>query len=80
MQVSIVQISPLGSVEWGNCLRYLKKGVETEKGGNKYLTKRGEGGKLGQGVGASKRGDGGWNPLTNYGYYIFHTLKMTKLI
>ena len=36
----------------GNCLKYLLGG---------------EGSKLGQGVGAIKRGV--WNPLTNYGMY-----------
>ena len=39
-----------------------QKGVEQKRGeGNKYLK---SGGKLGQGVGAIKRG--GWNSLTNY--------------
>ena len=32
-------------------------------------------GKLGQGVGALKRGGGGWNPLTNY-----VLLRMTTLL
>ena len=48
---------------WGNCLKYLKRGWNRKEGrGNKDFKKRG---KLGQEVGALKRG--GWNPLTNYG-------------
>ena len=46
-------------------LKYHKKRGGTEKRGETKILKRGEGGKLGQGVGALKRG-GGWNPLTNY--------------
>ena len=46
----------------GNCLKYLKRGWNrTEGRGNKDLKK---GGKLGQWVGALKRG--GWKPVTNY--------------
>ena len=48
----------------GNCLKYLKKGRTEKRGGKTKTLKRGEG-KLGQGVGALKRGVG-WNPLTNY--------------
>ena len=49
----------------GNCLKYLKRGWNRkEERGNKEFKK---GAKLGQGLGALKRGGGGWNPLTNYG-------------
>ena len=49
----------------GNCLKYLKRGWTRKVGkGNKDF-KRGD--KLGQGVGALKKGGGGgWNPLTSY--------------
>ena len=47
----------------GNCLKYLKRGRNRkERRGNKDFKKGG--GKLGQGVGALKRGD--WNPVANY--------------
>ena len=39
----------------GNCLKYLKWGVEQKRGDTKTLKR---GGKLGQGVGALKRGGG----------------------
>ena len=45
-----------------NCLKYLKSGWKIKEGrANKDFKK---GNKLGQGLGALKRGD--WNPLTNY--------------
>ena len=48
----------------GSCLKYLKREWNRkERRGNKDL-KKGED-KLGQGVGALRKG--GWNPLTNYG-------------
>ena len=52
------------------CLKYLKKGWNRKEGrGNKDFKK---GGKLGQGVGAVKRGS--WNSLTDYefSYRFFH--------
>ena len=50
-----------------NCLKYLKKGWNRKEGrGNKDFKK---GGKLGQGVGALKRGGGAGTPLqTMYGF------------
>ena len=43
--------------EWGNCLKYFKRGWNTKEGrANKDFKK---GGKLGQGVGALKRGGPG---------------------
>ena len=46
----------------GKCLKYLKRGWNKEEDtGNKDFKKEG---KLGQGVGALKKG--GWDPLTNY--------------
>ena len=51
----------------GNCLKYLKRGWNRKEGrAHKDLEK---GGKLGQGVGALKRGS--WNSLTNYDYCLF---------
>ena len=47
----------------GNCLKYLKKGWNRKEGRETKILK--VGGKLGQGVGALKRG-GSWKPLTNY--------------
>ena len=47
----------------GNCLKYLKRGWNRTEGREHKDFKKGA--KLGQGVGALKRG-GGWNPLTNY--------------
>ena len=49
----------------GNCLKYLEKGWNRKEGRRHKNLKRWEGGKLGQGVDALKRG-GGWNPLMNY--------------
>ena len=40
----------------GNCPKYLKRGVEQKRGGETKILKWG--GKLGQGVGALKRGGG----------------------
>ena len=52
----------------GNCLKYLKRGWNREEGrGNKDFKK---GSKLGQGVGALKRG--GWNPFANYDLQIWY--------
>ena len=49
----------------GTVKNTLKKGWNRKEGRrNKTFTK---GGILGPGVGALKRGGGGWNPLTNYG-------------
>ena len=49
----------------GTVKNTLKKGWSRKEGRrNKTFTK---GGILGPGVGALKRGAGGWNPLTNYG-------------
>ena len=51
----------------GNCLKYLKRGWNrTEQGGGDTKIKTKRGGKLGQGLGALKRGEGGWNLFTNY--------------
>ena len=47
----------------GNCLKYLKKGWNRKEGRETKILK--VGGKLGQEVGALKRG-GSWKPLTNY--------------
>ena len=52
---------------WGNCLKYLKRGWNREGRGNRDFKK---GGKLGQGVGALKRG--GWNPFANYDLEIWY--------
>ena len=41
-----------------------QKGVEQKRGEGKNIFERG--GKLGQEVGALKRGGGGWNPFRNY--------------
>ena len=49
-----------------------KRGRETK------ISKRG-GGKLGQGVGALKRG-GGWKPLTNYGSWTQNFFEHFSLI
>ena len=50
-----------------NCLKYLRRGWNRKEGkGNKDFEK---GDKLGQGVGALKRGRG-WNPLKNYGLLV----------
>ena len=47
---------------WGKCLKYLKRGWnKKEWKKNEDLKKVG---KLGQGLGALKRGS--WNPLTNH--------------
>ena len=47
-----------------DCVKYLKREWDKKEGrGNKDFKK---GGKLGQGVGALKRGGRGWNPLMNY--------------
>ena len=46
----------------GNCLKHLKRWWEKKRGGKTKILKRG--GKLGQGVGALKRGS--WDPLMNY--------------
>ena len=52
---------------WGKCLKYLKRGWNRKEWKrNKDLKKVG---KLGQGLGALKRGS--WNPLTNYEFYRF---------
>ena len=52
----------------GNCLKYLKREWNRKEGrGNKVIKNRGGGGKLDQGVGALKGGEG-WNLLMNYGY------------
>ena len=55
----------------GNCLKHLIRRWNRKEGrGNKYFK---EGGKLGPGVNALKRGN--WNPLTNYGFsYCFDNL------
>ena len=42
----------------------LKGGGAEKRSGKTKSLKRGD--KLGQGLGALKRGGGGWNPLTNY--------------
>ena len=50
-----------------NCVKYLKRGwSRTERRGHKDFKK---GGKLGQWVGALKKGRG-WNTLTNYDYVL----------
>ena len=59
-------------VAWGgggNCLKYLKRGWNRKEGrGNKDFKKRG---KLGQGVGALKRGGGAGTPRrTMTGYWL----------
>ena len=49
----------------GNCLKYLKRGWNRKEGrGHKDFMGGEGGGKLGQGMGALKRG--GLCPLTNY--------------
>ena len=45
----------------GNCLKYLKRGGTEKRGGDTKILKRG-GDKLGQRVGALKKGER-WNPL-----------------
>ena len=48
----------------GTCLKYLKRdGTERRRVETNILK---TGGKLGHGVGALKKGGGGWNPLMNY--------------
>ena len=62
----------------GNCLKYLKRGWNGKEGkGNKDFEKGG--GKLGQGVGALKRG-GGWKHLTNYGSWTQNFFEHFSLI
>ena len=46
----------------GNCLKYLKREVEQKRGEGKHRFKKG-GGKLGQGVGTLKKGEGTGIPL-----------------
>ena len=47
--------------------------------GKQIFNKRGKGSWV-KGWVPQKWGAGSWNPLRNYGYYICHTLKITKLI
>ena len=47
---------------WGRCLKYLKRGWNRKQEMGQKDVKKGD--KLGEGVGALKRGD--WNNLTNY--------------
>ena len=62
--------------EGGNCLKYLKRGLNRTEGRDTKILKRGS--KLGQGVGDLKRGD--WNSLTNYESYTLKKLVRKNLV
>ena len=64
----------------GNCLKYLKRGWNrTEGRGHKDFKKGGASWVKG---GCLKKGEGGWNPLTNYDiskmFKIFQKLRVKK--